>query len=99
MIFLNCMFGYLSILIIAKWASGSTADLYHVLIYMFMSPGNVDCYSGKDPTTGQDIRGCPENKMYAGQGAVQVGGPSSLQYTTGWLKQADGLVSPHSISF
>eukprot|EP00891_Asterochloris_glomerata_P009677 jgi/Astpho2/9677/Aster-03937 len=72
MIFLNCMFGYLSILIIAKWASGSTADLYHVLIYMFMSPGNVDCYSGKDPTTGQDIRGCPENKMYAGQGAVQV---------------------------
>ena len=78
MIFLNCMFGYLSILIIAKWASGSTADLYHVLIYMFMSPGNVDCYSGKDPTTGQDIRGCPENKMYAGQGAVQVGGLSSL---------------------
>ncbi|XP_047164346.1 V-type proton ATPase subunit a3-like [Vigna umbellata] len=38
MIFLNSMFGYLSLLIIVKWGTGSQADLYHVLIYMFLSP-------------------------------------------------------------
>lgn len=37
-IFLNSLFGYLSLLIILKWASGSQADLYHVMIYMFLSP-------------------------------------------------------------
>lgn len=37
-IFLNALFGYLSILIIVKWCTGSTADLYHVMIYMFLSP-------------------------------------------------------------
>eukprot|EP00257_Ricinus_communis_P011308 XP_002532256.2 V-type proton ATPase subunit a1 [Ricinus communis] len=37
-IFLNCLFGYLSLLIIIKWCSGSQADLYHVMIYMFLSP-------------------------------------------------------------
>ena len=36
MIFLNAMFGYLCFLILLKWASGSTADLYHILIYMFL---------------------------------------------------------------
>lgn len=40
LVFLNSLFGYLCILIIAKWASGSIADLYHVMIYMFLSPGN-----------------------------------------------------------
>jgi V-type H+-transporting ATPase subunit a len=67
MLFLNSLFGYLSLLIVGKWASGSTADLYHVLIYMFMSPGNVDCAQpdGAPP-------GCPENKMFSGQGQVQV---------------------------
>ncbi|KAK2643270.1 hypothetical protein Ddye_025033 [Dipteronia dyeriana] len=37
-IFLNSLFGYLSILIIIKWCTGSQADLYHVMIYMFLSP-------------------------------------------------------------
>ncbi|KAK8531946.1 hypothetical protein V6N12_053403 [Hibiscus sabdariffa] len=38
MIFLNSLFGYLSLLIILKWFTGSQADLYHVMIYMFLSP-------------------------------------------------------------
>ncbi|KAG8473681.1 hypothetical protein CXB51_035988 [Gossypium anomalum] len=38
MIFLNSLFGYLSFLIIVKWCTGSQADLYHILIYMFLSP-------------------------------------------------------------
>jgi V-type H+-transporting ATPase subunit a len=61
MIFLNALFGYLAILIILKWATGSTADLYHTMIYMFLSPGDVDC-GGE----------CPENRMFAGQGVLQM---------------------------
>ncbi|XAR64159.1 hypothetical protein NMG60_11024400 [Bertholletia excelsa] len=38
MIFLNSLFGYLSLLIIVKWCTGSQADLYHVMIYMFLNP-------------------------------------------------------------
>ncbi|KAK4835598.1 hypothetical protein QYF36_011808 [Acer negundo] len=38
LIFLNSLFGYLSLLIIMKWCTGSEADLYHVMIYMFLSP-------------------------------------------------------------
>ncbi|KAI8573749.1 hypothetical protein RHMOL_Rhmol01G0300400 [Rhododendron molle] len=38
MIFLNSLFGYLSMLIVIKWCTGSQADLYHVMIYMFLSP-------------------------------------------------------------
>ncbi|XP_020251143.1 V-type proton ATPase subunit a1-like, partial [Asparagus officinalis] len=38
MIFLNSLFGYLALLIIIKWCTGSQADLYHVMIYMFLSP-------------------------------------------------------------
>lgn len=38
MIFLNSLFGYLSLLILIKWCTGSQADLYHVMIYMFLSP-------------------------------------------------------------
>lgn len=38
LIFLNSLFGYLSVLIIVKWATGSQVDLYHIMIYMFLSP-------------------------------------------------------------
>jgi V-type H+-transporting ATPase subunit a len=68
MIFLNGLFGYLCMLIVAKWVSGSTADLYHVMIYMFLSPGTggLACLDA----TGK--YGCPENIMFSGQGALQV---------------------------
>lgn len=56
MIFLNCLFGYLSLLIIVKWCTGSQADLYHVMIYMFLSP--------------TDDLG--ENQLFVGQKFVQV---------------------------
>ncbi|KDP44125.1 hypothetical protein JCGZ_05592 [Jatropha curcas] len=53
MIFLNCLFGYLSLLIIIKWCSGSQADLYHVMIYMFLSPtealGDNQLFWGQRP--------------------------------------------------
>ena len=62
-IFLNGLFGYLCLLIIGKWVSGSTADLYHILIYMFLSPGDAGLTCNGD---------CEENRMFAGQGALQV---------------------------
>lgn len=55
-IFLNSLFGYLSLLIIVKWCTGSQADLYHVMIYMFLSP--------------TDDLG--ENQLFAGQKNVQL---------------------------
>mmetsp|Transcript_13609 Transcript_13609/g.33446 ORF Transcript_13609/g.33446 Transcript_13609/m.33446 type:complete len:858 (-) Transcript_13609:923-3496(-) len=56
MIFLNFIFGYLSILIVAKWCTGSTADLYHVMINMFLSPGSMD----------------DQGRVFNGQGGLQV---------------------------
>ncbi|GAV71361.1 V_ATPase_I domain-containing protein [Cephalotus follicularis] len=56
MIFLNCLFGYLSLLIIIKWCTGSQADLYHVMIYMFLSP--------------TDDLG--ENQLFWGQRSLQI---------------------------
>ncbi|KAL0422803.1 UNVERIFIED_CONTAM: V-type proton ATPase subunit a3 [Sesamum latifolium] len=56
MIFLNSLFGYLSVLIIIKWCTGSKADLYHVMIYMFLSP--------------TDELG--ENELFPGQKTVQI---------------------------
>ncbi|VFQ62429.1 unnamed protein product [Cuscuta campestris] len=56
MIFLNSLFGYLSLLIIVKWCTGSQADLYHVMIYMFLSP--------------TDDLG--ENQLFAGQKYLQI---------------------------
>ncbi|KAL0360612.1 UNVERIFIED_CONTAM: V-type proton ATPase subunit a2 [Sesamum radiatum] len=56
MIFLNSLFGYLSLLIIVKWCTGSQADLYHVMIYMFLSP--------------TDDLG--ENQLFMGQKFLQI---------------------------
>ena len=69
MIFLNGLFGYLCLLIVGKWISGSTADLYHVMIYMFLSPGS----GGLMCADGQGNYGCAENRMFPGQGPLQVG--------------------------
>jgi V-type H+-transporting ATPase subunit a len=68
-IFLGALFGYLVFLIVLKWITpGCEADLYHVLIYMFLSPGIVDC-AGEGPG---GTAGCPENVMFRGQGVLQV---------------------------
>jgi len=56
MIFLNGLFGYLCFLIIYKWIDGSTADLYTVLIDMFLKPGTID----------------EDGDLYGGQSTVQV---------------------------
>ncbi|XP_021753540.1 V-type proton ATPase subunit a3-like [Chenopodium quinoa] len=54
MIFLNSLFGYLSFLIVLKWCTGSKADLYHIMIYMFLSPtdelGENQLFSGQKMT-------------------------------------------------
>ena len=60
-IFLNALFGYLCFLIILKWVTGSTADLYHIMIYMFLNPMDIDC-GGK----------CTVNLMFWGQSVIQV---------------------------
>ncbi|KAK4401500.1 V-type proton ATPase subunit a3 [Sesamum angolense] len=52
----TCLFGYLSVLVIIKWCTGSKADLYHVMIYMFLSP--------------TDELG--ENELFPGQKTVQI---------------------------
>ncbi|GFH10249.1 v-type proton ATPase subunit a, partial [Haematococcus lacustris] len=56
MIFLNFIFGYLCILIVVKWCTGSVADLYHVMINMFLSPGTMDV----------------QGQVFEGQGGLQV---------------------------
>ena len=68
MVFLNGLFGYLCILIVSKWISGSTADLYHVMIYMFLSPGT----GGLACLDASGNYGCKENIMFTGQGPLQV---------------------------
>ncbi|KAK2979422.1 hypothetical protein RJ640_016334 [Escallonia rubra] len=55
-IFLNSLFGYLSLLIIIKWCTSSKADLYHVMIFMFLSP--------------TDDLG--ENQLFVGQKTTQL---------------------------
>eukprot|EP00210_Caulerpa_lentillifera_P002794 g2669.t1 len=58
MIFLNGMFGYLCFLIVYKWIDGSIADLYTVLIDMFLKPGTIDKEKDGD--------------LYDGQATIQV---------------------------
>ncbi|XP_057473311.1 V-type proton ATPase subunit a1-like [Actinidia eriantha] len=55
-IFLNSLFGYLSLLIVIKWCTGSQADLYHVMIYMFLSP----------------FEDLGENQLFPGQKLLQI---------------------------
>ncbi|KAJ8563680.1 hypothetical protein K7X08_032132 [Anisodus acutangulus] len=55
-IFLNSLFGYLCLLIVVKWCTGSQADLYHVMIYMFLSP----------------FEALGENQLFWGQSVLQV---------------------------
>jgi len=69
MLFLGSIFGYLCLLMVIKWTTpGCTADLYHVMIYMFLQPGNVNC---KDALTG--VAGCPENVLLGDKGGVFQG--------------------------
>ncbi|EEE55633.1 hypothetical protein OsJ_03980 [Oryza sativa Japonica Group] len=50
------LFGYLALLILIKWCTGSQADLYHVMIYMFLDPsGNLG-----------------ENQLFWGQKELQI---------------------------
>ncbi|PNH05344.1 Vacuolar proton ATPase a3 [Tetrabaena socialis] len=58
MIFLNSLFGYLCLLIVIKWCTGKLTDLYHVMIYMFLSPG-----------TGFEN---PDDELIPGQAGLQV---------------------------
>lgn len=58
LLFLNALFGYLSFLIVLKWCQGSKPDLYHVMIYMFLSP----------------MEDLGENQLFMGQTYVQVRG-------------------------
>ena len=68
MVFLNGLFGYLCLLIVGKWVSGSTADLYHIMIYMFLSPGT----GGLACADANGNYGCKENIMFPGQGPLQA---------------------------
>lgn len=60
-IFFHSIFGYLVIMVIAKWSTDWTQattqppNLLNMLIYMFLQPGEVE----------------PSEQMYAGQGMVQ----------------------------
>ncbi|KAL4300652.1 hypothetical protein AHAS_Ahas17G0222300 [Arachis hypogaea] len=69
MIFLNSLFGYLSLIIIVKWFTGSQADLYHVMIYMFLSP--------------TDDLG--ENQLFVGQKFLQLGLLLSALVAVPWM--------------
>ena len=73
-IFLGSLFGYLSVLIILKWVTpGCTADLYHVMIYMFLSPGNADC-AGEGPTA---VPGAQRTSSSGGSPASRCSSSSS----------------------
>eukprot|EP00665_Eupelagonemidae_sp_cell47_P009975 gene9975-6781_t len=58
-LFLGCTFGYMSAIIIYKWAHGSRANLLETMTNFFLSPGG-----------GPDV--VPGKQLYAGQAGVQV---------------------------
>lgn len=58
-LFLMAMFGYLSALIIAKWITGSTADLFFIMVNLFLAPGTNTCGDG-----------CPETDPLYGLGPL-----------------------------
>lgn len=58
MIFLNSLFGYLCFMIVYKWASGGTTDLYNVMINMFLKPGKGGVEEAR--------------RLYPGQEGIQV---------------------------
>ena len=61
MLFLQLMFGYLSLLMIIKWMSGSVADLFTIMINMFLSPGSNECGDG-----------CPDTDPLYGLGLLNL---------------------------
>lgn len=83
MIFLNSLFGYLCIAIVYKWLSAKTTDLYHVMIYMFLSPGTVD----------------KDGFLFSGQAGLQVSASTNiavvlgLLYSVAWLSMLFGFLS------
>jgi V-type H+-transporting ATPase subunit a len=58
-LFLMAMFGYLSLLIIIKWISGSVADLFFIMVNLFLAPGTNSCGDG-----------CPETDPLYGLGPL-----------------------------
>lgn len=69
MIFLNGLFGYLCFLIVYKWSIGSRADLYTVLIDMFLKPGTI----------AEDAR------LFDGQDSVQVIFVLAAVFSVPWM--------------
>lgn len=82
MIFLYSLFGYLCFLIVFKWVAweylevrstrmssegvGRPPDIFHIMIYMFLSPTDIDC--GGEGAEGA----CTENNIFPGQTMLQV---------------------------
>jgi len=65
MVFFNFIFGYLCILIIAKWMQyGCIADLYGVMISLFLNMGNL-------PNKPLNADGVPPDQVFSGQAGVQ----------------------------
>lgn len=82
MIFLYSLFGYLCFLIVFKWVAweyledrstrlssegvGRPPDIFHIMIYMFLSPTDIDCGG-----VGAE-NACTENNILPGQTMLQI---------------------------
>lgn len=70
MLFLNSLFGYLVFLIVYKWTQDGVhtqpgrADLYNIMINMFLDPGVVEKRAPDEPG--------PDRFLYEGQGPIQA---------------------------